>query len=287
MEDLNILQKIEQMLPNLTKTQKLVATEVLAEPTFLAFASVEQMAKKVSVSTASIVRFSNALGYNGYSELQAEMQNYCQRLLNPVDRLDINLTESIDPQNYMESIFQQQVANLRSAYSFEMEGKVRAAVELIKHAEHIFTCGPRGSFAVSYYLGNHLNRVFRNCDILRVDDRLPDHLARMTERDLFIFVNQPRYNRRLLRATQLAKKKGVKIIVITDSVNAPYSDLADVFLAAPNRSRDFHNSMLASMFIDEAIISMIISDQYVHARQSLNELEPFFSELDTFVDSNT
>ena len=138
MEDLNILQKIEQMLPNLTKTQKLVATEVLAEPTFLAFASVEQMAKKVSVSTASIVRFSNALGYNGYSELQAEMQNYCQRLLNPVDRLDINLTESIDPQNYMESIFQQQVANLRSAYSFEMEGKVRAAVELIKHAEHIF-----------------------------------------------------------------------------------------------------------------------------------------------------
>lgn len=274
------------MLPELTKTQKMVATEILAEPMFLAFASVEQMAKRVSVSTASIVRFSNALGYNGYTELQAEMQNYCQRLLNPVDRLDINLTESVDPQSYMESIFQQQEDNLRNAYSFEMESKVRASVELIKHAEHIFTCGPRGSFAVSYYLGHHLNRVFRNCNILRADDRLPDHLAQMTEHDLFIVVNQPRYNRRLFRATQLIKQKGVKVIVITDSVNAPYSDLADVFFAAPNRSRDFHNSMLASMFIAEAIISMIISDRYVHARQSLNELEPLFSELDTFIEPN-
>lgn len=282
MNDRPINQIIEQALPTLTKAQKTVALSIMAEPMYTAFAPIKNLSEKIGVSTATIVRFAYALGYKGYGEMQQQLLKYCQQRQHPVERLDNHFSKSTSTSGILSDILEQQIQNMRLTFGFDFESKMEATLNLLKNAEHIYTCGSRGSHSISYFLGHHLNRVFRNCDILEENNRLPDYLARMTSRDVFFVVSQPRYGRQLVRATYAAKKNGVKIISITDGPDSALVEPSNVVFFARNESHDFHNSMVAAMLIAESIISMIISGKFVNARQNLSELEPYFDSMRTF-----
>lgn len=285
MEELNILQEIESFTPKMTKVQKRLALRILEEPMMAAFSSIDQLSKEASVSTASVVRFANALGYEGYSELQAKLQEYCRSLLIPVRRLDSNYKNSKNGESILHSVCEQQLSNLKDIDTFEVDKKISKTVELIRNSRHIYTLGVRGSYAASYYLGHHLDRVLRNCDILESDDRLPEYLERMTSEDLLILINMPRYDRRILTAAKIVKDKGVKLVAISDTLLAPYASIADVFFSAPNQSSDFHNSLVSTFLIIETIISSVISSEYLKARENLSNMEPVLNQLNTFIDT--
>lgn len=284
-EELNVIQKIEMLMPEMTKVQKRMAARILKEPTLVAFSSVEQIAKETGVSTASVVRFANALGFEGYSELQMEIRKYCRDLLSPVERLDKNYKVYQGKGNMLRQVYEQQYANLQSILTADIEDKIDRTVEFIRNARQIYTLGVRGSFSASYYLGHHLNRVLQNCDVLKVDDALPEWLGRMTGEDLMIVVNMPRYDRRIHKAAEIAKEKGVRLVAISDSVMAPYAAISDVFFSVPNQSGDFHNSLLSTFLIIETIISSVIALEYQDTRKKLRDLEDVFKRLETFVEA--
>lgn len=283
--DQSLIEKIKEMMPDFTKLQRRIALFVLEDPMFIAFASVETASKKADVSTATVVRFAIALGYKGYNEFQNELRAFCQSqmYLNPVSRLDRNTARPIGPNSILNDIYSQQIKNLQYTYNSSLEVNIDLAVSLIEKARNIYTCGSRGSYSVAYYLGHHLNRVFANCDVLHVNDRLPDQVVRMTIDDVFIVVNQPRYNKTLYHTTEILKSRGVKIIAISDTNSSPYSKLADVFFAVTNSSKDFHNSMLASMLVTEMMISMVIYNRFPEARGRLDHLEDVFDKMDQFL----
>jgi len=65
-DEVTFRETIISSFPGLTKKQKGVARFVLDNDHFLAFASAAELAQKVNVSTATVVRFCQALGYEGY-----------------------------------------------------------------------------------------------------------------------------------------------------------------------------------------------------------------------------
>lgn len=280
---MNIVADIKKNLPNFTKSQKLVAALILEDPMAIAFSSIEQSAKTAHVSTATIVRFANTLGLNGYSELQEKLREYCQSQMNPISRLEKHCYSQKTKKSILDHIYDVQLNNLRLTYTQDLEEKLMATVRYLKEAPHIYTCGSRGSASISYYLGHHLNRVFGNVDILPDDSRMVDYLLRIQAKDVLVVSNMPRYSKTVYRAAEIAKVQGAKVISITDSIASPYDSVSDILLPASCHSSDFHNSLLSAMLIAEMLITLLISDNMPETSFRLNRMEPLFQTMDTFL----
>ncbi|WP_160638115.1 MurR/RpiR family transcriptional regulator [Pseudoflavonifractor sp. 60] len=280
---MDIVADIKRKLPKLTKSQKLIAALTLEDPMAIAFSSIDQAAKTAHVSTATIVRFANTLGLNGYSELQEKLRQYCQSQLNPISRLEKNVYHQKTKKSILDHIYDVQLNNLRLTYSEDLEDKLMTTVQYLKEAPHIYTCGSRGSAAISYYLGHHLNRVFGNVDILPDDSRIVDFLLRIQPGDLLLVSNMPRYSKGIYHTAKIAKAQGAKIVSITDSLASPYDSISDILLPASCHSSDFHNSLLSAMLIAEMLITLLISGDMTEASARLNQMEPLFQEMDIFL----
>lgn len=279
----NILQLIEQKLPSMTKSQLKIANHILQNPTLLLFSSIEQTAEQMGVSTATIVRFANLFGFHGYTELQNSIRTYYQECTEPELRLNANLNNTDGKQNLYFSTYAKQMHMLELLYNNDFEAKLKKATYYLNNAAHIYTAAPRASYSVAYYIGHHLNRIFKNCDILDSNERLADTVVRITSDDAVLIVNHPRYTKTMVGLADYAKSVSAKLIVISDSFLAPYSKIADVFFAVSNQSGDFHNSLLPSMMIAEILITAMMINNKEKTQESIRNLNPILKQLDVFI----
>jgi len=277
-----ILHRIEDRIPKMTKKQQLIALVILRDPLFVAFSTVHDFAARAGVSPASIVRFAKQFS-DGFPELQSEIQAYIQTTSDPVKRMELNFIPASDSGVLITKIYETQLNNLRSTFNRAFISSTIEAVALIAQAKHIYTFGSRGSRSVAYYLGHHLNRVFKNADMIPDDDRLADSTLRATEQDVAIIFALPRYSARLLSVAEQLHNMGVKLITINDSPKSPFAALSDVSFYVSYHSSDFHNSQLSSMLLAEIIISLVINYDRETALQSLEKIEKSFTDMGQFV----
>jgi len=282
-EKMNLLDLINEHFPSMTAAQVKIANGILADPMLCLFSSIEQAAKQLDVSTATLVRFAQMLGLHGYVQLQDMIREHYWQHHEPVVRLkSANEDQNLEEVTF-QSIYQRQMRLLESMYTPDMDEKLHRAIELLMGAERIYTVGYRGSFACSYYIGHHLNRILGNCEVLENQSRLSDYMIRMKPNDLIFIVSQPRYNRQMYQACAMAREMGVKIITISDSLTAPFMKISDVFFAVPIKSGDFHNSLMASMMLAEIIITSVANYNRDKTQDRLQRMERIFKQMDFFV----
>ena len=281
----NVIELMEELVPKLTKVQQLIAVSIIQDPLAASFHSIKELAEKVGVSPASIVRFSRKITDGGYPQLQSELQAYVQSISNPIRRLKLNVITNSEDDVLLTQVYETQLDNIRKTFNQNLITSIKQAVTLISEAEHIYTSGSRGSYSVAYYLGHHLNRVLGYVDIVPDNDRLADFSLRATERDIAIFVCLPRYSERLLNVVKTLRNVGTKILTINGSTRSPFVEFSDVSFYAFHKSNDFHNSLLSSMLVAEMLISAMISKNMTRALSNLDKIEMLFKSIQQFNDN--
>ena len=84
-----VLNEITRKLDEFTPRQRMLAEYILQHPENLAFFPITDLAAKAGVSEATIVRFSYALGYEGYPQLSREAQQAIQFELGAAGRFQL------------------------------------------------------------------------------------------------------------------------------------------------------------------------------------------------------
>lgn len=280
----NIIKRIEDSIPNLTAKQKVVAMAILQNPLSVSFLSVKELSEQIDVSPATIVRFAKLITDEGYPQLQMELHEHVQTVSDPIKRMQLNIDTTSEDDVFLTKVYDTQLNNLRKTFSQNLVDSVNKAYQHIMDASHIYTCGSRGSYCISYYLGLHLNRALNNVDIISDNDRMADFMHRVGKGDVVIMVCLPRYSSRLLTVAKHVKSVGAKIIVITDSPSSPFVAFSDIAFFAACNSNDFHNSILPSILIADMLISLLISKNQQLALDNLSEFEQLFKVLKQFND---
>jgi len=278
----DVLKTIEERIPLLPIKQQTVALAILRDPLAASFQSVKELSEQIGVSQATVVRFAQEVTGEGYPELQAALRTYIQGLNSPIERLGVNLGVNSEDDALLMRIFETQQNNLRQTFNPGSIASLKDACRMLLEANRIFTFGSRGTYAVSFYLGHHLNRVLKNTEIVADDDRLADTLCTITAGDAAVIVNLPRYSGRLILAARRIHAAGAKLIVIDTQPGSPLSSCGDCCIYVSNSSNDFHNSLVSAMFVSEMLISIITAKVPQRALDNLNELEPIFQEFGQF-----
>lgn len=225
---------IRKHFNDLTGGQRAVAQLILDEPEHIALHSAKEIGAATGTSETTVIRLCLALGMSGYSMLQDEIRksllaprpsfNPLKEWRNPADH------GSADDQLPIHSMGQD-VEHIHMTLR-EMSSKaVFDAVDGIIQAKRIVIVGLRTAHAPAFWLAHTLNMMMGNAMLYRgsIDDA--NHLiAEMDGNWLVIAVSFPRHAIETVEFVQSAKKRGARILAVSEHELSPIGRLADMFL---------------------------------------------------------
>lgn len=274
----------EQILANflnLSPKQRKLARFFLDHEDVVALASTSQIAEQTGASAATVVRFCQVLGYEGYPDLQAAVRSQLPQYQTAVQKLaeriiDGNLTEHLPAQ-----IAQANINNTQKTLSQISDSELTNIVAAIIRARNvrIFGSGLSAAVAISAeYTLSVLGFAARACTDGGVSQLL--EISRLTDQDLVIVISVWRYLRNTVEAAEAARAAGATCIAITDSPVAPVATLADHVLITDIEGAVHSRSLSGIMSLIDLFSAAIVVERPQESLEALQRIDTFYLEND-------
>ncbi|MFS0750601.1 MurR/RpiR family transcriptional regulator [Oceanobacillus sp. 1P07AA] len=261
------VEKTKQKLPEMTKGLKKVGEYLLAEPIVFAIHPAKKVGSMIDVSETMVIRFCHYIGYRGYSELQKEVRHHLMNLERVNDKENV-LTRDNNFKNFIDD----DVKNLKQMKNIIDAEVFNNVVEKILESEKVVVAGYYHSFSFAHWFSFNLNYIVGNASLFRPESDA-GILELMPEKSCIIIFSFFRYAVDTIRLAEEAKKKGVPVIVITDSWASPAAEYADFVISI--YSSEHSNVLLQKGPITMSIMNSILSE-LIDQVQNRGKIQPTF-----------
>ncbi|MDK9711427.1 MurR/RpiR family transcriptional regulator [Acidaminobacter sp.] len=274
----DLLNRIEKNYIKLSKGQKRIADFILQNYDKVAFMTASTLGDSTGVSESTVVRFANALGYDGYPKLQKGLQESIKTKLTTVQRFE--LSKDLEKESsYTKKVMNADMDNIRRTLDGVDEETMPQIVEEIHNARRVYILGMRSSSVLANYLGFYLNFILKDVVVVTAGALdVFDHLVNITKDDLLITISFPRYAKRTFEIVEFATTQGATIIGITDSPMAPLVPMVKHSLFARYGMNTFIDSLVAPMSLINALIQMVSIKEMERVEENFEKLENIWNE---------
>lgn len=278
----NVYKTISSRIPEMSKSQKKIATYILENTHSAPFLTVGKLAKMSGVSEATVVRFATFLGYSGYNELQQYMYDSVEKQLNTVERLQMSRHVYSEKEKGIYEVFEDDITNIQMTMENLKLKDFEKAVSYILKAENIYIVASRSAVSLGSFLHYYLDIMFGNCELIQSSETALERLYDLKKHDIVVGLSFARYTKGTLDIVNHAKERGVPIIAITDSLLSPITQLATISLVASSKMPSFLDSFVAPLSIINALISYLGQQKPDHINKRLESLEQLWDDHDIF-----
>jgi DNA-binding MurR/RpiR family transcriptional regulator len=274
----------EQILanfPNLSPKQRRLARYLIDHEDVVAFASTSQIAEQTGTSAATVVRFCQMLGYEGYPDLQAAVRSQLPQYLTAVQKLTARITDGNLTEHLPAQIAQVNVNNIQKTMSQVSDSVLADAVSAIIRARHvrIFGNGLSAAAAISAeYALSMLGIAVRACTDGGVSQLM--EVSRLTDQDLVIVISVWRYLRNTVEAAEAARAAGATCIAITDSPVAPVATFADHVFITDIEGAVHSRSLSGILSLIDLFSAAIVVERPQESLEALQRIDTFYLEND-------
>lgn len=246
------VERTKQKLPEMTKGLKKVGRYLLTEPIVFAIHPAKKVGSMIDVSETMVIRFCHYIGYRGYSELQKEVRHHLMNLENIKDKESI-----LTKENNFKHFIEEDVKNLKQMKNIIDVDVLNNVVEKILESEKVVVAGYYHSFSFAHWFSFNLNYILGNASLFRPESDA-GVLELMPKNSCIIIFSFFRYAVDTIRLAEEAKKKGIPVIVITDSWASPAAEYADYVLSI--YSSENSNVLLQKGPTTMSIMNSILSE---------------------------
>lgn len=235
-----------------------VASYALDNPDEVAFGTAASIAAHAKVQPSTLVRFSQALGYQGFSDLQTVFRSRLrERVLNYDERL-AQLKEhglagsrpSLVLDGFLEAA-ERSVTELRGKLD---PAEMERAVDVLASAETIYLIGLRRSFPITAYVAYAMGKLgIRHILVDGMAGLAAEQTSFVTERDVVLAVSFTPYASETVALTNSARARGARIVSLTDSNFSPIAPIAEVWFELAETHFEGFRSMAATMALAMAL----------------------------------
>lgn len=210
----------------LPKRLNQVASYALSRPDEIALGTVASIAAKAGVQPSALIRFSQALGFSGFSDLQAlfrdrlrnQVSNYDERMLALRTRSGETSKSAVLLDGFCE-------AATRSVTAMHEQLELDAvdrAVELLAAGETIYLIAQRRSYPVTSYLNYAFGKLgIRNVLVGSNAGTDPETLGFATNRDAALAISFAPYASASVAYARQVASRSTPLVSITDSPFSP------------------------------------------------------------------
>jgi DNA-binding MurR/RpiR family transcriptional regulator len=237
---------------DLPKRLNQIAAFVLDHPDEIAFGTVASIAEQADVQPSTLVRFSQAMGYQGFSELQEVFRARLRdRILNYEERIAQLRQHALSAskatvlfQGFSDAA-QKSLDDLRTKID---PAFLDRAVDRLARADTIYLLGLRRSFPITCYMAYAFGKLgVRHVLIDSLAGMSPETLGFATSLDVVLAVSFAPYASETVTLLSLAASRGIPILAITDSPFSPLAQRAELWFEVAEANFEGFRSMAASL----------------------------------------
>ncbi len=278
-----LITKIEKAYPSLSKGHKLIADFILEHYDKAAFMTAAKLGEKVGISESTVVRFAVEIGYDGYPELQKNLQELIKSRLTSVQRMEvanINISEG----NLLDKALTADIEMIRATLEQTSREAFAASVKAINQARRIYILGVRSSASLASFTAFYFNLFCDN--VVLVDSasasEMFEQMYRISKEDVCIAISFPRYSKQTINALRFVRDRGATIVSVTDSNSSPIAHLANHLLIARSNMVSFVDSLVAPLSLINALIAAAARSRSEEVFNNLHALESIWGEYQVY-----
>lgn len=279
MDSLSPRERILAVLPELPAKQRRLARFFLDHEDQLIFNSVNDISERAGVSAATAVRFCQALGYEGYTQLQAAVRSQFPQYQTSVQRLARRIANGGFDEDLAAQIAGVNISNIQQTMNRVSEADLARAVTAIIQARQIRVFGS-GLAAAAAVFAEHALLVLgysaRACRGSRLMQEL--EVSRLTRDDLIIVISLWRYLHDTVQVAEAARANGVPCIALTDSLAAPVALLADHVFVASMEGVAHSRSLAGIMSLIDLLSAALVRERPEESLAALEQIDSLYHQ---------
>ena len=245
---------IQERFEEFSRSQKDVARYIVDHLDEAAFLTAEELARRASTSSSTVVRFSQSLGFEGYPELQqAAIEEYRTAGATVSGSAAAGSLFSFD-HSELEGSLGADYANLEETARKLTREQVDGAVAALADAQRVVIVGVDQMAFFASYFRHMLSLLDIRAEIVAsTGGESLQRLGRIDEETLVIVLSCGRAHPLLLRAMKLALHRRARTLAVSDASMSEVGEHAEQTLYFSSNSPSFARSNTALMALIQGL----------------------------------
>jgi len=247
---------IQARFDEFSRSQKDVAQYIVDHLDEVAFQTAEELARRANTSSSTVVRFSQALGFEGFPELQGSArEEYRRRVASGEAATGAPAAPlfSLDQSDFETAVAADHV-NVEETARKISRSEIEAAVDAIADARRVLIAGTDQMAFFASYLRHLLMLLDLQADVVASPSQEAlSRLGRIDEQTLVIGLSAGRPHPLVVRAMKLARHRKARTIAVTDATLSEVAKLAQVRLYYSSNSPAYVRSHTALLSLIQAL----------------------------------
>jgi DNA-binding MurR/RpiR family transcriptional regulator len=247
---------IQARFEEFSRSQKDVAQYIVDHLDEVAFQTAEELARRANTSSSTVVRFSQALGFEGFPELQGSArEEYRRRVAARLEGGKAGATPlfSLDQSEFETAVAADHV-NVEETARKISRSEIEAAIDAIADARRVLIAGTDQMAFFASYLRHLLMLLDLPAEVVAsASQEALSKLGRIDADTLVIGLSAGRPHPLVARAMKLARHRKARTLAITDATLSDVAKAAQIRLYYSSNSPAYVRSHTALLSVIQAL----------------------------------
>ncbi len=275
-------QLISDNYKHLTKSEKRIANYLRKNQEESAFLAAGEIAVRLGLSEATLVRFARTLGFNSYPAMRQLLQEAFRHRVTHSARLRGRLEDLRQGGDIFERLVVSEIDYLTQALETVDRQALQKSVDLLRNSEHIYVFGGGPSISLVNLLELRLRRFGRQVIPLTSSGReVLEPLMLLASSDLLVMICFFDVTPAQQLVLDYANEVRCPVILLTDTLGSIIGDKADVVLAARRGPMAEFHSLVVPMTIINTLLLAVANEDRDQVMGNLDRLDQIRERLKT------
>jgi len=283
MEPPDVLRKLKEEGQKLEGKKRQVAKYIIDNYREMAFSTLEEIAEDAATSKATVLRLAQELGFDGYQEMQAQIQDLLKNELTTIDLYSSYNHKKIEEESILDRSFINDLQVIQQTLERIDRKKFDKITTTIVSADQVVSMAIGKVSCFANLFTWMLEPMLNNVDKITTSSYLAYRkLATMSENSLLIVFLLARYPQETVSLTKTARKLNIPTITITDSNLSPVEDYSNITITTSMKRVTWIDCYSGILSIIQAIATDVSVKTREETLSKLKRVEKVYKENDVF-----
>lgn len=284
MSSQTIAEKLREQSTRFTRAERQLVDIILKNYPVSGLGSITSLADTAGVSTPTVGRLVQKLGFTGFPDFQANLRaELDEKISGPIAKRERWVNNA--PEGHILNRFTEAVIENISHSLGDIDPQIfdDACTLLSDSNQKLFVVGGRITRTLADYFFLHMQVIRKGVTHISSSSNAWAHyLLDINEGDVVVIFDIRRYENSTLRLAEMAKERGAKVVLFTDQWGSPISVNADYCFNSQIVVPSAWDSNVTVMLLAEIFIAEVQERHWDTTKSRMEELENMFDRTKFF-----